>query len=144
MTQEIFITIGEGECKEQTLLKRFFKTLPNGRGVLKFESKQKHSSNQRCYYFGVIVPHILLLLRDMGYNEFRTKEDAHLFCKYKFAPIEILDIDTGAITKVPGSTKKMTKERYRQFIDDILMFAAEHSYMIPEPPNTEEKYLKAV
>jgi hypothetical protein len=137
---EVFVTISSGEVVEKKTLERFIKTLPNGRGLLKFEDKNKHSDNQRGYYFSTIVPHVLILLRDLGYNEFKTKEQVHEFLKYKFNPVYILDIDTAEQVRTPGSTKKMLKVRYMQYIDDILQWAAEHSYFIPEPLNSEDKY----
>jgi hypothetical protein len=140
MTSEVFTTISEGKLKDNTI-ERLVKTLPNGRYLVKFEDKTKHSSNQRAYYWACIIPEILYALREAGYNEFKTKDDVHTFLKYHFAPVEILDITTGEMVKIPGSTKKMTKARYREFIDDVMMFSSQKlSHFIPEPKNPEDKY----
>lgn len=100
------------------------------------------TKKQRGYYFAVLVPHTLIILRDIcGYSQYQTPEQAHTFLKYKFNPEFVEDPETKEAVRLPGSTKKMKKEQSTLFIDSILMWAWEmFEYTFPAPKRNEDKY----
>lgn len=103
---------------------------------------ERKSKRQRGYYFAVLVPHTLIILRDLcGYHEFQTTEDAHTYLKYAFNPVYVPDPETAEKTRLPGSTKGMKKEAAILFIDSIILWAWDKfNYTMPEPKRNEDKY----
>jgi hypothetical protein len=103
---------------------------------------EKKTKKQRGYYWSTLVPHTLIILRDVcGYVEYRTTEDAHTFLKYLFNPVLVPDPTTGEEVRLPGSTKGMKKEQSILFIDSIILWAWDKfNYIMPEPKRKEDKY----
>ena len=105
---------------------------------------QPGSKNQRGYYWAVLAPHTLIILRDVcGYVEWRDKtiDDAHEFLKFMFNPFYIPDTDTGEMLRLPGSTKKMKKGEKMIYIDSIVMWGWDKfNYTYPPPKRKEDKY----
>jgi hypothetical protein len=103
---------------------------------------EKKTQKQRGYYFSTLVPHTLIILRDVcGYSEFQTLEQAHNFLKYYFNPEFVPDPETSEMVRLPGSTKGMKKEHAIQFIDGIVMWAWDKfNYIMPVPKRKEDKY----
>jgi hypothetical protein len=103
---------------------------------------EKKSKRQRGYYWSALVPHTLIILRDVcGYSEFQTLDDAHTYLKYAFNPIHVPDPETQEMTRLPGSTKGMKKEQAKTFIDSIIMWAWDKfNYTMPAPKRNEDKY----
>jgi hypothetical protein len=103
---------------------------------------ERQSKKARGYYWAVLVPHTLIILRDIcGYSEYRTREDAHEFLKYYFNPVYRPDPETQEAVRLPGSTKGMKKERAVVFIDGIIMWGWEKfQYTFPAPKRNEDKY----
>ena len=105
---------------------------------------ERKTEAQRGYYFGVIVPHFLIILRDeCGYADWRDKtvKDAHNLLKLKFCPVEITDPTTGEVKIVPGTTKTMNKERKKEYIDQIVFWIEDFfSYKLPPPKRGQNIY----
>lgn len=104
------------------------------------------TKKQQGYYWAVLVPHTLIILRDIcGYSEYRTIDDAHEFLKYMFNPLFVPNPenpdDYDARIRLPGSTKGMKKELKMIFIDSIIMWGWEKfQYTYPPPKRKEDKY----
>lgn len=103
---------------------------------------EKKTKRQRGYYWSTLVPHALMILRDVcGYHEFQTTEDAHTYLKYAFNPVYVPDPESQEMTRLPGSTKGMKKEQAITFIDSIILWAWEKfNYTMPSPKRNEDKY----
>jgi hypothetical protein len=106
---------------------------------------EKKTKKQQGYYWSTLVPHALIILRDVcGYVEYRTPEDAHTFLKYMFNPVYVPDPVTHEKLRLPGSTKGMKKEQSILFIDSIILWAWDtFNYTMPEPKRKEDKYFLA-
>lgn len=97
------------------------------------------SDPQNRYYFGVMIPYILQAFIDLG-NEglFAGSRESinliHEFLKSKFLPpIEIVNA-TGEVERIPGSTRKLSKVEFMDYIALIQMWAAEFLFItIPDP-----------
>ena len=135
-----FVNIGDGKIVNLKTFERLVASCPNGRYFISIEDKNKHTDNQRSYYWAAIVPAVKVWLLEQGFNEYRTNQQAHEYLKYKHNPVFVPDPETGEQVRWPGSTKRMTKQRYREYIDDILMDMAQKGVYIPEPENSEDKY----
>lgn len=102
------------------------------------------TKNQRGYYWAVLVPHTLMILRDVcGMVEWkeRTTEDAHEFLKYMFNPVFVPDLESGEEIRLPGSTKGMKKEQAINYIDSVILWAWDKfNYTMPAPKRKEDKY----
>jgi hypothetical protein len=103
---------------------------------------QRQSKRARGYYWAVLVPHTLIILRDVcGYSEFQTLEDAHTYLKYAFNPKFVPNPETQERERLPGSTKGMKKEQAILFIDSIILWAWDKfNYTMPPPKRNEDKY----
>lgn len=44
----------------------------------------------------------------LGDHPPRTEADIHLVLKFKYNPIEMIDVTTGEVTRIPGTTRDMT------------------------------------
>lgn len=94
------------------------------------------TKKQRGYYWAALVPHTLIMLREhCGMAEWlnKTNDDAHEFLKYMFNPVFVPDAKTGELVRLPGRTKKMSKEMKALYIDNIIIWAAELGYKMPPP-----------
>jgi hypothetical protein len=102
----------------------------------------RKTKRQGGYYWSTLVPHTLIILRDIcGYREYESKEQAHEFLKYAFNPRFAPDPETQEQLRMPGSTKRMSKERKMKYIDDIIMWGWEKfQYTYPPPRKGEKKY----
>jgi hypothetical protein len=100
------------------------------------------TKRQRGYYWSTLVPHTLIILRDVcGYSEYRTLDQAHEFLKYMFNPEFVPNPETQEQMRLPGSTKRMKKEQTIIFIDSIVMWGWEKfNYTYPAPKRNEDKY----
>lgn len=117
---------------------RMAKGLVQGNGMIRIEvskSRKKPRSNaQNSYYFGVVIPHLHHVLKDLG-HEIKEKE-LHLWLKAFFLegrPMTIL----GQSLVVEVSTADLSTVEFQIYIDKICRWCAEElSVVIPSP---EEK-----
>ncbi len=80
-----------------------------------------------------MFPLILQGLRDNGYREIRTAEQAKEVCKRLFLSYEVENGTGGKITMV-RRTRDLTKDQMQEFISDVQMWAAEYlNVNIPSP-----------
>lgn len=118
-------------------VRQFFNELPqDSTGTLTWKPANVRSLSQNAYYHAVCVPMIKDGLREIGYDEIKTNDQAHSFLKNKFLrqyahnrnnPEEVLDL--GA-----GTTTELTTKMFMDYIAEIQKFAAEFlSITIPDP-----------
>lgn len=123
------------ECKEFGTCEGFI-TIEKDNGA--------KTPKQHGYYWGVLVPHTLIILRDeCGYLEWRdkTKDHAHEFLKYLFCPIMVMDRETGELIRLPGTTKTMSRDEKIKYIEDIIFWGFDKfNYTYPPPRNKADKY----
>ncbi len=126
-----------GEIINPKTVRQFFNELPqDSTGTLTWKPANLRSLSQNAYYHSVCVPMIKDGLREVGYDDIRTNEQAHNFLKAKFLrqyahnrnnPEEVLDL--GA-----GSTTELTTVMFMAYIAEIQKFAAEFlNITIPDP-----------
>ena len=96
---------------------------PNGEVEILIKRRHRRSNPQNRYYWGVVVEEIRLRLIQLG-NKFDA-DTIHQFLKSKFAPVPIIDLDGTVIDNLPGSTAKMNKDEFGEYLDSIIQWSAE-------------------
>lgn len=99
----------------------------------------KRTSQQNRYWWGSLVPAVLEGLRDVGYNEIKTPEQAHEFLKHKFLMQKIVNEKTGEIIEVPRSTTELSKKEESELFEEIWQWAAEFLGINIESPGAQSK-----
>ena len=100
--------------------------------ILKSKKKQR-SIPQNRYYFGVVVPIVFHALRDAGFNEIKTKEDAHDILKLKFLKTTI-NSESGEFIERIKSTTELSTSQFMDFIAELQIWASEFlGVNIPSP-----------
>ena len=93
---------------------------------------KKRSNQQSRYYWGAMLPLVRDGLKDMGYDEVKTVEDAHEICKHLFLKREITN---GSETFViSGSSAELSTTGFNEYIENIQRWASTYlSVTIPNP-----------
>jgi len=100
--------------------------------ILKSKKKQR-SIPQNRYYFGVVVPIVFHALRDAGFNEIKTKEDAHDILKLKFLKTTI-NSESGEFIERIKSTTELSTSEFMDLLAEIQQWAVEFlNVEIPDP-----------
>ena len=73
-------------------------------------------------------------LRDLGFDEVQTKEDAKLVVKSLFLKKQIGSTETGEVIDIIRDTSSLTKEEFNLLIEDVQRWAATFlNVVIPDP-----------
>ena len=128
---ELMITIESGQIKNKTALRKAFDNLSDGRYKMTIVKSNKRSLQQNNWLHAVL-PDILKGLREVGYNELRTTEDAKQVVKALFfkkmvsngiEEIEIIE-----------DTSKTSKEVFMERADRIITWGREYLNIDIAPP----------
>lgn len=125
--------------KDRNLFNEEIKTLDESKEyTITIKKKQKTRSNgQNRYYFGVVLPLILRGLRNAGFEVY-SKEDAHDIVKVKFLKTDIMN-DSGEFISTFKSTKDMTTQEFKEFIDNLQYWSSEYlNVYIPSPNESQD------
>lgn len=125
--------------KDRNLFNEEIKTLDESKEyVITIKKKQKIRSNgQNRYYFGIVLPLVLRGLRNAGFDV-HSKEDAHDIVKCKFLKVDI-ENDSGEFITSIKSTKEMSTQEFKEFIDNVQYWASEYlNEYIPSPNESQD------
>jgi hypothetical protein len=81
---------------------------------------RKHSTKQRAYYRGVVVPAVAEILESI-LKEPITSDDAHEWLKHRF-----IGPRKTRLGEIPPTTTVLTVEQFGEYLDKILEFFREH------------------
>jgi RNA-binding protein YhbY len=130
---EFILHITNGAITNPKVVREKF-TLQDGKYLVSIKSIKKRSLQQNAYYHGVVVPMVKEGLREAGYNEVRTNEDAHEILKHLFLKKKITSEKSGEEITIAGSTAKLKTVEFNQFLEDIWQWAATYlNISIPQP-----------
>lgn len=135
MISEVFITRRDGQIINRGQLAKLFNSLPDGRFLVKVESKNKRTSPQNRYLHMMFYL-IHLGFQDIGYREVRDAEFAKEIMKRMFLTVKI-DNGTGGQIEIVKRTRDLTKEEMSQFIDECIQFAAQNLSVVIPPPGQQ-------
>jgi hypothetical protein len=141
MEKQVFISMADGEIVNKTTMRNAFADLPNGRYLVKIERKNKRSLPQNAYYWACVVPMVKEGLRNIGYDEVKTEEDAHEIMKYLFLKRQIGSKETGEMIEFTRSTTKLTTTLFSEYLESIYKWGAEFlGINIPAPSQPIEMF----
>lgn len=124
-----FAKIVDGKIKANTQIdkKQIIETYAEG-DYLIFSIKKlnkKRSNLQNNYYWGVVVPVLVIGLREVGYEDIDSNT-AHELMKLKYLKKILLNKKTGEITNILGTTTELTAVEFNEYLDKINNFAIEY------------------
>lgn len=95
------------------------------------KKKSKRSLSQNTYYWSCVVPTVLHGFTELGNN--MDLEMVHEFIKSEFNYIEIVNMETAEVKRVPKSTASLSKSEFSDMIDKLNIFCSEwFGFNIPE------------
>ena len=131
---EFILHIKDNVITNKSVVRDRFNNLQDGRYLVTIKSVKKRTLPQNKYYWGIVVPLVKQGLREAGYDEVKTNEDAHEVLKHLFLKKEIRStIDDNAII-VAGSTAELKTVEFNAFLEEVWKWAAEYlNIQIPMP-----------
>lgn len=114
--------------------KQYLNDLPPGRYKVIIEQEDKRSLNQNSWIHA-ILPEIVMGLRDAGYSEVKTPEDAKDVIKSLFFKKEVTN-GTETIEVIQG-TSKTSKLDFTSKAEEIIRWASEYLGIDVSPPNEQ-------
>jgi hypothetical protein len=131
---EFFIHKEGGKFKNIRKMEDYNKSLPDGRYRVVIEPYAKRSLSQNNWIHAVL-PDIKQGLRDAGFDDIRTEDDAKDFIKALFFSKEV---SNGTETvKVVEGTSKQSKINFAEKADEIIRWAQEYLNINVAPPNEQ-------
>ena len=140
---ETFATVEKGKLNliQRDKFNNALTSLSDGRYSLRLEKLfGKRSNKQNAYYWGIVIPIVLLGLQDLG-HEATEVEEAHnivkkLFLKPKNKRKRLINKNTGQYMYVVNepTTKKLTTIEFNEYFEKIIQWGAEFlDVQIPYP-----------
>jgi len=132
---EFIVHKRQGEWSNTGRMQAHNESLPDGSYLVSVTPTKKRTNDQNAYYWGIVVPLVHEGLRDMGYDEIKTKEDAHLVLRSLFLKKKINELE------LVRSTTELKTAEFSAYLEEIGKWAAEYlNVTIPEPNTQTELY----
>lgn len=126
--------IKNGKILNPADIRNLFEPLKDGTYKVKVSPRKVRSLQQNSYYWGVVCDMVYEGLRDAGYDEVKTAEDAHEIMKLLFLKKDVVSTSTGEILAGATSTTELTTLEFAEYIEKVRMWAAEYlNINIPDP-----------
>ena len=140
MAKELYIRIDDSKQWNNTkVLWDYLRTLGNGKYKITISKADKRSLQQNNWFHSVL-PLIKDGLRDAGYNEIRTNEDAKDFVKSLFFSEEISNgIETMKIVRGTSETSKLD---FASRAEDIIIWAQTYLGIDVAPPGKQFEFFE--
>lgn len=136
---EVVLYKEDGEVKNVKALAAFLNILPDGKFLITAKNIRKRSLPQNAYYWGVVVPMVKDGLRDIGYSEVKTNEQAHEIMKHLFLKKKIINQVNADEIVIAGSTAELQTLEFNNFLEEVWQWASTYlNICIPEP-STQSK-----
>ena len=96
------------------------------------EVKRKRSRDQNAYYWACVVPAITEMFRDAGNDA--DCDDVHQFLKLYVGKLSnTFGLPDGELVKSVGSSAKLSKQEFSDYLEKCIAFAAQFDVIIPPP-----------
>lgn len=131
---EFFVTIAKGEISNKRTVKARFDELQDGRYKVKITKSSKRSLAQNDWLHA-ILPEIVEGLRDKGFNDVKTTDDAKAVIKALFFKKTI----SNGIEDIPiiEDTSATSKEDFIERSEEIIKWAIEYLNIDVAPPGKQ-------
>jgi hypothetical protein len=131
---EFILYIKDDAITNKPVVRKNFTQLRDGKYLVTIKSIKKRSLKQNAYYWSVCVPMVLQGLRDVGYNDVKTNEDAHEVMKRLFLQKKFTNEKTGEEITLAGNSSDLKTVEFNTYLEDIWQWAAEYlNIQIPQP-----------
>lgn len=95
--------------------------------------KNRRSTQQNRYYWGVVVWSIKQRLTELGHRY--TAEDIHTFLKDRFNGENIANQDGEVVARIGKTTSNLNRSEFAEYVDKIAEWASESLGIYIPPPN---------
>ncbi len=131
---ELYVHIVKGQISNPPKVRQAF-NLPDGTYRITIAPYKKRTLKQNDYYWGSMLPLVLEGLRNNGYSEVKTVEDAHEVLKHLFLKRNVVQEGTGeVIATIGGSTAGLSTVEFAAFIEEVIKWGFEYlGVTIPGP-----------
>lgn len=98
--------------------------------------RDQRSGSQNAYYWAVVLPHVAIAMRETSGEQEIDSYDVHEFFKGRLLTRHIVDRETGeSIGVVTRSTAELTTEEFADYLNKIILWAAEYCNHEVPPAN---------
>jgi len=139
---EFMLHIDQGQITNTKAVRKAFDELEDGHYLVRVEPKKTRSLNQNAYFHGVMVPLVLQGLRDAGFNEVKTPEDAKDIIKALFLKKVIKNEITGEEIPVIRHTSELTTVEFNAMMEECGQWASEYLGIFIPPPGQQTEIIE--
>lgn len=126
----------DGDISNRKGVGQFFRDHSPGTYTLTSKATKIRSLQANAYIHAVLFPEALIALKDGGFSEIQTVEDAKAICKGLFAKVGYTNHAGVTLEKILD-THEMTKEQMNEFIENVIRWLAEYFNHVVPAPNTQ-------
>lgn len=131
---DFILHIVNNAITNKPVVRKAFAALSDGKYLVRIDAFKKRTLSQNAYYHGVVVPMVKDGLRDIGYSEVKTNEDAHEILKHLFLKKKLTNENNGDEIIIAGSTANLKTVDFNAFLEDVWQWAATYlNVQIPQP-----------
>ncbi len=131
---DFILHINHSGIQNKSTVRNSFAALTEGKYLVRIEAFKKRSLNQNAYYWGIVVPMVKQGLKNIGYNEVKTNDDAHEIMKHLFLKKSMKNESNGDEIILAGSTADLKTVAFNTFLGEVWQWAAEYlQIQIPAP-----------
>lgn len=137
--REFFIRKNMGKWTKSIDLYNYLESLPDGKYKVVVTKSDKRTLQQNDW-FHAVLPQIKDGLRDAGYNDIRTNEDAKDFIKSLFFKKEVSNgIETVEVIQGTSETSKLD---FASKAEDIIIWAQQYLGIDVAPPGKQFEFFE--
>lgn len=136
---EFILHIEDATIVNTGAVRKFFNELRDGKYLVKITSIKRRSLNQNAFYWSVVCELVKDALREAGYREVKTKDDAHEIMKTLFLKKKVVNELTDEVIEIPGSTAELTTVQFIEYIGQIQQWASEYLGLVLPEPSSQSK-----
>ncbi|SFW16594.1 hypothetical protein [Chitinophaga sancti] len=132
---ERVVHIENGKIANPAAIRKQFNELRDGMYLVKVSPRKVRSLSQNAYYWAVVCGMVRDGLRDAGYDDVLTDEDAHEVMKHLFLKKDIVNKKTDESIPSTRSTTELTTFEFSNYIEQIITWAAQYLNIVIPYPN---------
>ena len=134
---EVLCHIKNSQIVNRKTIANAFKSLKDGNYLLTFKPNNNRSLSQNAYFHGPMLDAVYTGLRDMGFDEVRTKNDAKNVIKGLFLKCHYINKDGGEGLEYVKDTSALTTIEFNSLIEDVQRWAIQYLNVDIASPNQQ-------
>lgn len=113
------IHVEGGHIENLTSFTKWLRNLKDGKHLLECSPYNKRSLPQNNYYWQMLSLYVQPALYNEGWQQIKTKEDAHIFVADLFLKVKMINETTGEVRERTKSTTELSKEEFNVYLQEI-------------------------